>query len=185
MLVLARNWWILVLRGVLALLFGVIAFFLPNITLEALVLLFGAFAIVDGAFAIGSVISGGAGRQDRWWAVLLEGILGITAGVIAFVWPAITAITLLYVIAAWSIVTGLMEIVAAVRLRREIEGEWLLALAGLASILFGIVVVIFPGAGALAVVWVIGTYAVFFGILLIALGLRLRGLHRTIASQPA
>jgi uncharacterized membrane protein HdeD (DUF308 family) len=172
--VLARNWWALVLRGLFAVLFGLAAFFWPGITLAALVLLFGAYALADGIFAIVAAITG-ADRQTRWWALLLEGIAGILAATATVVWPGLTALALLYLIAAWAIVTGIFEIVAAVRLRREIEGEWLLGLSGMASVRFGLYVAAFPGPGALAVVWIIGAYALVAGILLIALGLRLRG----------
>src|SRR5215216_2831266 len=120
--VLARNWWALVLRGVFAVLFGLAAFFWPAITLAALVLLFGAYALADGLFAVVAAITG-ADRQTRWWALLLEGIAGILAATATVLWPGLTALALLYLIAAWAILTGVLEIVAAVRLRREIEGE--------------------------------------------------------------
>lgn len=169
----ARTWWTLVLRGVLAIVFGVIAWIWPGLTLGALVFLFGAYALIDGVFALVAAASGG---ERRRMPLLLEGVLGIVAGVIAVVWPGLTALALLYVIAAWAIVTGVLEIMAAVELRREIDNELLLGLAGLASIVFGVLLIIFPGSGALTVVWVIGAYAVLFGVLLIALGFRLRGL---------
>lgn len=184
MTTLSQHWWSFVLRGALAILFGVLAFLLPGLTLEALVLLFGAYAIVDGAFAIWAVISGEVPRGQRWWALLLEGMLGIVAGLIALFLPAITALALVYVIAAWAIVTGAFEVGAAIRLRREIQGEWLLALSGVLSIVFGAVIAIFPGAGALAIVWLIASYAVVFGIVLIALGIRLRGARHS-ALNPA
>lgn len=170
---LARNWWALVLRGVFAVLFGIAAFIWPGITLVVLVFLFGAYVLVDGVFA---VIAGlrARGDEERWWALLVEGLAGIAAGIIAFVWPGITALVLLYLIAAWAIITGVFEIVTAVRLREEIEGEWLMGLAGLLSVLFGIALFLFPGSGAVAVVWLIGSYAILFGIVLVALGLRLR-----------
>ena len=139
----------------------------------ALVLLFGAYALVDGAFALVAVFSGGAG--GRRGGLLLEGILGIAAGVLTIIWPDLTATALLFFIAAWATVTGVFEIAAAIELRRQIEGEVLLALAGVASILFGVLAFIFPAGGALAVVWMIGSYAILFGVVLIALGLRLRG----------
>lgn len=172
--VLARNWWALALRGLFAVLFGLAVFIWPGLTLLALVALFAAYALVDGVFSIVAAIRA-AGRHARWWPLLLEGLLGIAAGVVAFLWPNITALALLYVIAAWAIVTGVFEIVAAIRLRREIEGELLLGLAGLASVIFGVLLILFPGAGALAVLWLIGGFAIAFGILLILLGFRLRG----------
>jgi uncharacterized membrane protein HdeD (DUF308 family) len=170
---LARNWWAVALRGALAVLFGLVAFIWPGITLGALVLLFGAYALVDGIFAFVAAFRA-ADRGRQWWPFVLEGLVGVAAGVIAVVWPGLTAVTLVYLIAAWAVITGLFEIVAAVRLRREIENEWLLVLAGVLSVLFGLAMFLFPGAGALALVWIIGGYAVVFGVLLIALGLQLR-----------
>jgi uncharacterized membrane protein HdeD (DUF308 family) len=177
LLVIIRNAWTLILRGVLAVLFGLAAFFWPDITLTALVLLFAAYALVDGMFALAAAIKG-ADRDTRWWALLLEGITGIAIALITVFWPGITATALVYLIAAWAVITGVLEIVAAVRLRRMIQGEWLLALAGAVSVLFGIAVAVFPSAGAIAIIWMIGAYALFFGVLLIALGMRLRSLQR-------
>jgi uncharacterized membrane protein HdeD (DUF308 family) len=184
---LAGNWWALALRGLFGVLFGVAAFAWPGITLGALVLLYGAYAFADGVFALASAL---AGRTERlpWWALLLEGLVGIGVGVVTVFWPGITALALLYLIAAWAVVTGVFEIAAAIRLRREIRGEWLLALGGTLSVLFGLALVINPGAGALAMVWLIGAYALAFGVLLIALAFRLRRLvHRasTRAAAPA
>jgi len=170
---LARNWWVVGLRGLLALLFGVLVFFWPGISLVMLVLLFGAYALLDGVFAIVSSVRA-AKRQKRWWLFLLQGITGIIVGIGAVIWPGITALVLLYIIAAWAIVTGVFEIVAAVQLRKEIEGEWLLALGGIASVVFGVLLVGFPSAGALAVVWLIGAYSMLFGILFMILAFRLR-----------
>ena len=180
--VLARNWWALALRGLLAVLFGVAAFVWPGITLGALVVLFGAYALVDGVFAIVAAIRA-AGREMRWWPLVVEGLVGIGVGVLTFAWPGITALALLYLIAGWAIITGIFEIAAAVRLREVIEGEWLLGLGGVASVLFGVAIALFPGAGALALVWMIGAFAVFFGIVLIGLGLRLRGLRERREAQ--
>jgi uncharacterized membrane protein HdeD (DUF308 family) len=170
---LARNWWALALRGALAVLFGVMAWIWPDLTVRVLVLLFGAYALVDGVFALYAAFTGAA---DRRWALLFEAVVGIGAGIVTFVWPDLTALTLLYIIASWAVITGLFEIVAAVQLRREIEGEVFLALGGLLSILFGVLLFVFPGEGAVALAWLIGAYAVVFGVALIALGLRLRGL---------
>ena len=181
-MVLARNWWALVLRGLFAVLFGITAFAWPGITLGALVLLYGAYSLVDGVFAVAAALVGRP-RGMPWWALLLEGLAGIAVGIMTFAWPGITALVLLYLIAAWAIVTGVFEIVAAIRLRKEIRGEWMLALSGVLSVLFGIALVVNPGAGALAVVWLIGAYAITFGILLITLGFRLRSFARQVAHR--
>jgi uncharacterized membrane protein HdeD (DUF308 family) len=171
---LSRNWWAVSLRGLAGILFGIITFFAPGISLAALVLLFGAYALMDGVLAIVTAVR--RRGADRWWLLLLEGLVGIAAGILTFLWPAITAIALLYVIAAWALVTGAFEIAAAIRLRKAITGEWLLALSGIFSIALGVLLVLFPGPGALAVTIWIGAYAFVFGALLFALGLRLRGL---------
>jgi uncharacterized membrane protein HdeD (DUF308 family) len=181
---LSRNWWAVSLRGLAGILFGIITFFAPGISLAALVLLFGAYAFADGVLAIVSAIR--RRGADRWWLLLLEGLVGIGAGVVTLLWPGITALALLYVIAAWALVTGALEIAAAIRLRKAITGEWLLALSGVFSIALGVLLVLFPGPGALAVVIWIGAYSFVFGALLFVLGLRLRGLGspRT-RGQPA
>lgn len=174
---LAHNWWTLVIRGIFALLFGVMAFAWPGITLGALVILYGAYAMADGVFAIAAAMGGGT-QGVPWWAFLVEGLVGILVGILTFIWPGITALVLLYLIAAWALITGVLEIVEAIRLRREIRGEWLLALSGFLSIIFALALVVNPGVGALAVVWLIGAYAIVFGVLLISLGVRLRGMSR-------
>jgi uncharacterized membrane protein HdeD (DUF308 family) len=173
----ARNWWALVIRGIIAILFGLLAILWPGETITVLIVLFGAYAVVDGIFAIVAAAMGG-GMQNRW-GLLLEGIVSVIAGIVAFVWPGLTALALLYVIAFWAIVTGVLEIIFAVRLRREIANEWALGIAGVLSILFGLVAIIFPRAGALSIIWIIGIYAILFGILLIALGVRVRGWGQT------
>jgi uncharacterized membrane protein HdeD (DUF308 family) len=172
-MVLARNWWALVLRGFFDVLFGMTAFVWPGITLAVLVLLYGAFALVDGSFAIAAVLVGRT-RGMPSWALLVEGLAGIAVGAITFFWPGITQLALLFLIAAWAVVTGVFEIVAAVRLRKEIRGEWLLALSGVLSVAVGVALVVNPGAGLLAISWMIGTYAIIFGVLFIVLGFRLR-----------
>jgi uncharacterized membrane protein HdeD (DUF308 family) len=180
MIILAGNWWALALRGLLAVLFGITAFVVPWLTLAALVLLYGAYALVDGVFA---VVASLAGRTfgTPWWAMLIRGLLGIAIGIVTFVWPGITELALLYIIAAWAIVTGGFEIAAAIRLRKEIRGEWLLVLSGAISVLFGLALMVYPAAGALAIVWLLGSYAIIFGVLLLVLGLRLRSLSQSIA----
>lgn len=180
---LSRNWWAVVLRGVAAILFGLITFMAPAITLVALVLLFGIYALVDGVLSV--VIAVRRRRETkRWWQLLLAGVVGIAAGVVTFVLPAITALALLFIIAAWALVVGAFELAAAIRLRKQVKGEWLLALAGLASIALGVLLVLFPGTGALAVVLWIGVYALVTGALLIALGFRMRT-HKTSGPDTA
>jgi len=171
--VLSRNWWALALRGLAAIVFGVLAFVWPGITLWALVLLFGAYMLVDGIFAIVAAVRA-AGREARWWLLLVEGVLGVLAGFVAFLLPGITALALLYLVAAWAIFTGILQIVGAVRLRREIEGEWALILGGVLSVIFGVLLAVLPGPGILALVWLIGAYAVVSGMLLIVLAFRVR-----------
>jgi uncharacterized membrane protein HdeD (DUF308 family) len=181
---LTRHWWIFLVRGALAILFGLGAFFWPGITLAALVVLFGAFAFADGFMTLVAAIQG-RNVIRHWWLYLLEGLAGIGAGVLTFFWPGITAVVLLAFIAAWAIITGILEIAAAIRLRKEIEGEWALGLSGVLSILFGLILMARPGAGALAVVWIIGAYAIAFGVVMILLSFRLRGLSKELASAHA
>ncbi len=169
--ILARNWWLLLLRGIVAIIFGLLALAWPAITLQVLVILFGAYVLVDGFFTVITVLIEKAHRE----VLLLEGVAGIIVGVLTFIWPNITALVLLYLIAAWAFITGVFEIIAAVRLRKDIEGEWLLGLGGILSVIFGVLLAIRPTSGALAVIWIIGAYAVLFGILLIILSLKLRG----------
>jgi len=176
--VLTRNWWAIALRGVAAIIFGLLTFVMPGITLAALVLLFGAYAIVDGVFNLVAVARGQAGERDEpRWLLVLEGIVSIAAGLVAFLWPGLTALALVYLIGAWAIVKGVLEVVAAVRLRRQIENEWWLGLSGALSIVFGALVMIAPGAGALALAFWIGAYAIVFGALLVGLALRLRSVR--------
>jgi len=175
MLELLRTyWWTFLIRGLLALAFGIMALIWPGITLMALVMLFGIYVIVEGVFSLVAAFSNrGAGA---WWVLLLEGIVSIAIGCIAFIWPGITAVGLMIFIALWAIFTGLLEIGAAVQLRREMQGEWILALIGFLSILIGIILIINPAAGVLAVVWLIGIYAIVFGGLLVFLGMKFRKL---------
>ncbi|HSL44497.1 MAG TPA: HdeD family acid-resistance protein [Anaerolineales bacterium] len=170
-----RNWWHFAVRGVLAIVFGVLALIWPDSTKLALVLLFGAFAFVDGIFAVTTGIAT-RGYFERWWAILLEGIAGIVIGVLTFFWPNITALVLLYFIAAWAVTTGIFEIVAAIEFRHVISGEWVMILAGLLSVLLGILLFVFPSAGMVSVVWLIGIYAIAAGIISMIFAFRLRGL---------
>ena len=176
---LTANWWALALRGLVAVLFGLLTFFLPGITLVTLVLLFGAYALADGVFNVIAFFR----VASHQWALLIEGVVGILAGVLTFAWPAITAIALLYLIAFWAILTGVFEILAGIRLRKTIANEWLLLLMGVLSLLFGLLILFAPGTGALAIVLWIGAYALVFGIFLLALAFRLRG-HRRLIAQP-
>jgi uncharacterized membrane protein HdeD (DUF308 family) len=180
--VIARNWWLLVLRGVAAILFGVLAYVVPGITLASLVLLFGAYAIVDGIFTLASSRSRG---QRPLWAIVLHGIAGIGAGLVTFFWPGITAVALLITISTWAIITGVLEVVAAIRLRKEIKNEWLLGISGALSVAFGIAMWVWPAASALAMVWLIGAYAIAFGVLLIAVGVRLKAFATPEESKAA
>lgn len=169
----ASNWWLLLLRGIFAVLFGIMAFAWPGLTLVTLILLYGAYAFVDGLSAIW------VGVSSRAWGLLMFGVLGIIVGLYAFFFPGITAIALLYLIAAWAFVRGIFEIVTAIQLRKEISNEWVLILSGVVSILFGVVLVSNPGSGALAMILVIGTFALVFGVMMIILAFRVKGLpHR-------
>jgi uncharacterized membrane protein HdeD (DUF308 family) len=178
---LSKHWWLLLLRGIAAVVFGVLAFIWPGLTLLTLVILYGAFAIVDGVLALAAVFGRTGPDVPKWWLVL-TGVLDIGAGLIALFWPGITALVLIIFIGAWAIVRGIMEIVAAIQLRREIEGEWLLILAGVLSVLFGLGVLIYPGAGAVALAWLIGIYAIAIGVVMIMLAIRLRKHHTAMSA---
>ena len=175
-----RRWWLVLLRGICAVLFGILAFTWPGVTLWALVVMFGVYTLADGVAGVALGISGAGGSS--WWAMVLLGLLGIGAGVVTFLWPGVTAVALLVIIATWAIAHGILEIAAALKLRKVIEGEGLLILAGALSVLFGLLLLARPGAGAVAVVWLIGGYAIAFGIVAIALSMRLRGLNSRLAS---
>ena len=179
---LAHKWWTFVLRGISALLFGVIAFVWPGLTILSLTFVFGFYVMLDGIFAL--VAAWNFRSSKRVWLLLLEGLLGLAAAVIAFVSPGITALVLLAVIAAWAILTGILEVVAAIRLRQEIENEGWLGLGGLASIVFGVLLVIWPGSGLVTLSWLIGFYALAFGISMLMIGFRLQGMNKTIEQQP-
>ncbi len=170
--VLAKNWWLLLLRGIAAIIFGLLAFTWPGLTLLTLILFYGAFALVDGVLAIIAAVAGGA-PGSRWWLAIV-GLLGIAAGLLTFLMPGLTALVLLFFIAGWAIATGVFEIIGAIKLRKEIDNEWLLILGGIISVLFGVSMMLAPGAGALALVWVIGAYSVVMGVIFVALAFRLR-----------
>jgi len=173
--VLVRNWWALALRGVLAVLFGGAAFVVPGLTVAFLIALFGAYALIDGVLAIVAGVKA-AEHHERFGSLLLRGILGIAAGVVAFILPAPTAVVLTLMIGAWAIVTGALEIVAAVHLHRA-HGEWLLIANGVLAVLFGLFLVVAPALGILTLVWIIGGYAIVFGTIMLVLAFRLRARH--------
>jgi uncharacterized membrane protein HdeD (DUF308 family) len=178
-----QNWWAIALRGFAAVLFGIAAFMWPGITLWALVALFGAYALVDGIFAVIESF-----RRDvvgeRWWALLFEGFIGIAIGVVTFFWPGLTAMGLLFLIAFWAIVTGVFEIITAISLRHEIRGEWIMALIAILSMAFGFLLLAFPATGALSVILIIGAFAFATGALMIALAFKLRSLRRPGGEVP-
>jgi uncharacterized membrane protein HdeD (DUF308 family) len=174
---LVRNWWAILLRGVLGITFGIVTVFWPGLSLAGVILVYGAYAFTDGVFALISAVRGRTEGSPQW-ATILRGLLGIGAGVATVLWPVLTALALLAVVAAWSIVGGLLEIVAAIRLRREIQGEWALILSGVLSIALGVVLVLLPGAGALALVLWVGAYALVIGVVQVVLSFRLRSWGR-------
>jgi len=178
--ILFRNWWVLLLRGLVAIAFGLLIWFQPGISLAALVLLFGAYSMADGILGVWTAI---AERKERehGWLLLLEGLLGIGIGTLTFMVPGITALVLVFYIAIRAIAMGVLEIVVAIHLRKEIKGEWLLILSGLASVVFGVIVMARPGLGALAVLWLIAAYAVIFGLLLVILAFKARSFLRAVA----
>jgi uncharacterized membrane protein HdeD (DUF308 family) len=178
---LSRYWWVLVIRGVMAIALGVFALVWPQETIAALVLVFGAIALVDGAFTVVSSIAGHV-LTPSWWVLLLQGLLGIGVGVWTLVNPAITAAALLIYIAVWAIGLGVLQVVTAVRLRRDITGEWWLALGGIAGIAFGILLLRNPAAGALTVLWLIGSYALVWGVMLMLGGFAVRRLHKHVTA---
>lgn len=181
--VLSRNWWTFALRGLAAVVFGVLALAMPGIALVLLVFLFGAYALVDGVFALIGALRA-AEAHNRWAHLLFVGIFGVLVGLITFFFWQITALALLYLIAAWAVVTGILELVGAFELRRHLPGDLWWVLAGLASIAFGVLLILRPLTGVLAVVWIIGIYAIVFGGLLIGLAFRLRGLKRDSVAVP-
>jgi len=183
---LTRRWWLLLLRGIAAIVFGVLAFMWPGLTLLTLVILYGAFALVDGVFALAGAIGrrGGGGAVPTWWLVL-TGLLDIAVGLIALLWPGITAFALILFIGAWAVVRGIFEIVAAIQMRKQIEGEWLLITLGVLTVLFGLAVLVFPTAGALGLVWAIAAWAIVIGIFMVMLAFRVRSHHNRMTDTAA
>jgi uncharacterized membrane protein HdeD (DUF308 family) len=182
--ILSRFWWMTLLRGVIAILFGIMLFAWPQISLASLVLVFGAFAFVDGVTNLVTAL-GGRKEHESWWVLLLTGLAGIGIGVLTFLNPGVTALALLFYIAIWAIAIGLLEIVAAIRLRQEIKGEFWLGLAGVASVAFGVLIAGRPGEGALAVLWLIGTYAIAYGAILVILAFQARSFVKRLKKAVA
>jgi uncharacterized membrane protein HdeD (DUF308 family) len=175
----AEHWWVVLLRGVLAILFGVLAYSWPGLTALILVTIWGAYALIDGI--VGVV----AGIRGKWGSLVVIGLIGIAAGIVAFLWPGLTAITLLWVIAFWAIVAGVLQIAAAIRLRKEVQGEWLWILSGILTVALGVLFFLYPGAGILSVTWLVAALAIVWGILLVMLSFKLKGMKGKLTAQPA
>jgi uncharacterized membrane protein HdeD (DUF308 family) len=180
----SREWWVFLVRGIAAIAFGVMALVWPGPTLWALVVLIGAYLLVDGASMLIALIRGDALARRHSWAVGIMGVLGIVAGIVTLAWPDITALTLLYLVAFWAIATGVFQMIAAIALRREIDGEFWMGLGGLLSLVFGAYLIIFPGAGLLSLVWLVGLWAVVYGISSLGLAFRLRGIGQELKAAP-
>ena len=174
---LTGHWWLFLIRGIAAIIFGILAFAWPGVTLVMLVIFFGAFALVDGIASLIAAITGKGATGPRWWLAIV-GLLGIAAGLLTFFWPGLTAVVLLFFIAGWAIAMGVFQIIGAIQLRKEIDNEWLLILSGDVSILFGLILLFRPGTGLLALVWLIAIDAIVFGALVIGFAFRLRK-HKT------
>ncbi|NUW36445.1 HdeD family acid-resistance protein [Nonomuraea sp. SMC257] len=173
---LARIWWLILIRGIVAIIFGILALIWPAITLLVLVIFFGAYALVNGIFSIVAGIRHGSG--SRAW-LIISGVLGVLAGIVAFVWPGITSLALLYVVAFWAIFSGVSEIVAGIQMRKVIENEWMLIIGGVLSVIFGILLLIWPGAGLVTLVWLVGIFAIIYGITMVVLSFRVKKLPAT------
>ena len=180
---LAKSWWLVLLRGVAAIVFGILAFTWPGLSLVTLVLFYGAYTLADGACALAAAFTGAAKTTPTWWLIVV-GLLGIAAGAVTFFWTGVTALVLILLIGGWAIAHGIFEIIGAIQLRKEIDNEWWLIFAGALSVIFGLMVLVAPGAGALALIWVIGAYSIVFGAMLVGLSLRLRK-HRHTANDAA
>ena len=178
---LSHAWWAVAVRGVAAVLFGILTLVSPTLTLEFMIVLFAAYALLDGASnAVSAIINR---KHDRtWWWFLLAGLAGVAVGILIFAFPGLTAIVLVYFIATRALIVCIVEIAAGIALRKEISSEWLLILKGVLSVLFGLVLFVAPGAGALAMVLVIGVYAIVAGVLLMLVAFRLRNQGRATLS---
>jgi uncharacterized membrane protein HdeD (DUF308 family) len=182
---LGRNWWLLVIRGMIAIAFGILAFVRPQLGIGLLVTLLAAYLVADGISMLAAYVRGDPEARRAGWSVAVMGALGIVAGIAAIVWPNVTALSLLAIVAFWVILMGILQVVAAIRLRREIEGELLLAIGGLVSIALGVYLVVNPSDGLVSLMWLLGFWAILFGVLTVLLGLRLRVLGTVPASDRA
>jgi len=176
----SRDWWVFAIRGVAALVFGILAFIWPETTLTVLVFLFGAYVLVDGIALLASLVRGDKAARRNGWAVGATGVLGIIAGVVTFAAPGLTALSLLYLVAFWAIATGALQVIAAIALRRELEGEFWMALGGVASIVFGALLAAFPGEGLISLVWLVGLWSVVFGVSSLGLARRLHSIDAAL-----
>ncbi|WP_248959265.1 HdeD family acid-resistance protein [Sphaerisporangium perillae] len=180
----ARHWWVLAVRGACAVLFGILAIVWPLITLLTLVILFGAYAIVNGGFTLYEAFRGAHPRDSRTW-LIISGVLGVLAGIVAWVWPGITALALLMLIAAYAVVIGVAEIVAAIVRRKAGDTDWMNLASGVLAVVFGILLFIWPASGALALTWLIGLFAILYGASLLVLAYRMKGMRRGRADTAA
>jgi len=180
-----QNWWLFAVRGVAAIVFGVLAFAWPGTTLAVLVLLFGAYALVDGITLLVALARGDTFARSHAWSFGAMGVLGIGIGVVTFFWPSVTALTLLSFVAFWAIAMGVLQMTAAIALRKEIDGEFWLGLGGLVSIAFGILLVVFPGDGLVSLVWLVGAWAIAFGVSSFGVSYRLHEINSVVEHQPA
>jgi uncharacterized membrane protein HdeD (DUF308 family) len=181
----SRNWWVFAIRGIAAIVFGILAFIWPAMTLTVLVLLFGAYVLVDGVALLVALVRGDALARRHGWAVGVIGVLGIVVGVGTFAWPGLTALSLLYLVAFWATLTGAFQVLAAVALRRELDGEFWMALGGVASIVFGALLVAFPGEGLISLAWLVGIWSVVFGISSLSLAYRLHEIGAELSTPAA
>jgi len=180
---LGRNWWVVAIRGLIAIAFGILAFAQPKLTLGVLVTLVAVYLVADGVSMLAAYVRGDPEARRAGWTVAVLGVLGVVVGVAALIWPNATALSLLTIVAFWAIATGVVQLFAAIRLRREIDGELLLAVGGIVSIAFGLYLVVNPSDGLLSLVWLVGFWAIVFGAITVALALRLRRVAATAPSQ--
>jgi uncharacterized membrane protein HdeD (DUF308 family) len=178
----ARDWWVFAIRGIAAIAFGILAFLWPETTLTVLVILFGAYVFVDGVALLVALARGDAVARRHAWSFGIMGVLGIVVGVITFLWPELTALSLLYLVAFWSIAMGTFQVIAAIALRRELDGEFWMAIGGVASIVFGVLLIAFPGEGLISLVWLVGIWSGVFGVSSLGLAYRL---HEIASALPA